>query len=287
MDAGDGRVEAEFLDGLVDSNDSLVASLAYRQRGRIVIRGNLVQISQRIEHTPQPLCKPRSAFDTSLRPFHIAFRRRIRQDEPARDVRTELGDDRIRIDRVLLGFRHLLNRARRDQAAGGYLDPGIAFLRHFRWLQPLSGSGFVCLVRDHTLCEQAGEGLAARQVQQADVAHGAGKEAGIEQVQHRVLDAANILVDRQPVGAFFQIVRTGEAGIVPGGVNERVERVGFAARRLAAFRTVDMFPCRVPVQRIAGLSKVTSSGRRTGRSLSGTETIPQSSQWMTGIGQPQ
>src|SRR6185503_12071236 len=38
---------------------------------------------------------------------------------------------------------------------------------------------------------------------------------------------------------------------------------------------------------LPGLSKVTSSGRRTGRSLSGTGTTPHLSQWMTGIGQPQ
>ena len=38
---------------------------------------------------------------------------------------------------------------------------------------------------------------------------------------------------------------------------------------------------------LPGLSNVTSFGRRTGRSASGTGTGPQASQWMTGIGQPQ
>src|ERR1700722_10662075 len=36
-----------------------------------------------------------------------------------------------------------------------------------------------------------------------------------------------------------------------------------------------------------GRSKLTSSGRRTGRSATGTGTTPQASQWITGIGQPQ
>jgi hypothetical protein len=36
-------------------------------------------------------------------------------------------------------------------------------------------------------------------VQMAGLTHGAGEEAGIEQVQDRVLDAADILIDRQPV----------------------------------------------------------------------------------------
>ena len=38
---------------------------------------------------------------------------------------------------------------------------------------------------------------------------------------------------------------------------------------------------------LPGLSKMTSSGSSTGRSLSGTATVPQSSQWIAGIGQPQ
>ena len=37
----------------------------------------------------------------------------------------------------------------------------------------------------------------------------------------------------------------------------------------------------------AGRSKLTSSGSFTGRSDSGTGTVPQLAQWMTGIGQPQ
>src|SRR5512135_2617897 len=38
---------------------------------------------------------------------------------------------------------------------------------------------------------------------------------------------------------------------------------------------------------LPGLSKVTSSGSVTGRSCSGTGTVPYLSQWMIGIGQPQ
>ena len=55
----------------------------------------------------------------------------------------------------------------------------------------------VGLVHHHALREQARERLV-----EADMAgrlHGAGEEARIEQVQDRVLDAADILVDRQPV----------------------------------------------------------------------------------------
>jgi hypothetical protein len=38
---------------------------------------------------------------------------------------------------------------------------------------------------------------------------------------------------------------------------------------------------------LPGRSKVTSSGKVTGRSAFGTGTTPQAGQWMTGIGQPQ
>ena len=53
------------------------------------------------------------------------------------------------------------------------------------------------LVHHHALREEAGERL----LQVADMAgrlHRAGEEAGIEQMQDRVLDAADILIDRQP-----------------------------------------------------------------------------------------
>ncbi len=38
---------------------------------------------------------------------------------------------------------------------------------------------------------------------------------------------------------------------------------------------------------LPGRSKLTSSGNFTGRSFFGTGTMPQASQWITGIGQPQ
>ena len=144
---------------------------------------------------------------------------------------------------------------------------------------------------DHALGEQAGERLATPDL--AVVVQGPGDEAGVEQVQDRVLDAADILVDRQPVvgrGLVDRLggVRVGEAGEVPGAVDEGVEGVGLALGRAAAGRAGDVLPGRVAVQRVAGLVE----GRRrrgstTGSWSSGTGTTPQAAQWMTGIGQPQ
>ena len=77
----------------------------------------------------------------------------------------------------------------------------------------------------HPLGEQAGEGLAHRH--QAGVRQGAADEAGVEQVQDRVLDPADILVDRQPfvgggAGDRFGRGRIGEAGEIPAGIDEGV-----------------------------------------------------------------
>jgi hypothetical protein len=51
-------------------------------------------------------------------------------------------------------------------------------------------------VHDHALREQAGERLVEADV--PGLPHRAGKEAAVEEVQDRVLDAADILIDRHP-----------------------------------------------------------------------------------------
>src|SRR3546814_2637842 len=63
--------------------------------------------------------------------------------------------------------------------------------------KPLAFGGFVRLVRHHALGEQPGERLG--HVQHADMAKRARPEAGVEQVQDRMFDAADILRDRQPL----------------------------------------------------------------------------------------
>ena len=60
-------------------------------------------------------------------------------------------------------------------------------------------------------------------------------------MQDGVLDAADVLVHRQPVfnapiDHGPRAVGTGEADVVPRRIHEGVHGVGFAARRLAAFR---------------------------------------------------
>ena len=71
-----------------------------------------------------------------------------------------------------------------------------------------------------------------------------------------MLDAANILIDRQPVAGDGAVERA-VAGLacetdeIPAGIDERVERVGLAGRGAAAGRAGDMLPARMAVERVA------------------------------------
>ncbi len=110
-------------------------------------------------------------------------------------------------------------------------------------------------MRDHALGKQAIERLGHRQ--HALVLQGARDEPGVEQVQDRVLDPADILVDRQPlVGGRLvdrrRTVRVGEAREVPGRVHEGVERVSLALGLAATLGTGDEAPGRMVQQWVAG-----------------------------------
>ena len=105
--------------------------------------------------------------------------------------------------------------------------------------------------------KSAAKGSAHAQI--AAILHGAGEEARIEQVQDRVLDAADILVDGQPVigrssrSSGSLRMRRAEAGEIPGAVDESVAGVGFARGRAAAAWALDVLPVRMPVERVARL----------------------------------
>ena len=97
---------------------------------------------------------------------------------------------------------------------------------------PLDLDIFAPLVIEHPLREEPGERLA--EADQAEVVHHLHEEPGVEQVEDRVLDPADVLVDRQPVvddlaAERQQLVgRVGVAEEVPGRVDERVHRVRLA-----------------------------------------------------------
>ena len=110
------------------------------------------------------------------------------------------------------------------------------------------------LMRHHPLREQAGERFG--KIDQADVLERAGPEPRVEQVQNRVFDPADILLDRQPLLEHFRIERpvprlAGKTQEIPRGIDESIERIGLAGRGVAALRAGHMLPRRMAQQRIA------------------------------------
>ena len=163
--------------------------------------------------------------DPILRPDHVALGRRIREHEPARGIGAEALDDLVGIDDVALGLRHLLDRADRHRTAVGELNRAAAVRpsleAQFSRRDPGAGAVLVSLVVHHALREEAGERL-AHSARMAGCGHRAGEEAGVEQVEDRVLDPADVLVDGHEAvdggGARRRalVPRVGKAQEVPG-----------------------------------------------------------------------
>ena len=165
-----------------------------------------------------------SAGDTRFRPFHIALWRIVGKDEPARGIGTVFRNDGARVHRIALGFRHGLNPANRHgfgaalhgRAAGAIGGDGeVNFFR----IKPAAISALIAFMLDHALRKQARKGFFHGKMPR--FLHGAGEEARIEQVQNRVFNAANILINRQPAihGALdHRLRRAGraEARVIPG-----------------------------------------------------------------------
>ena len=193
--------------------------------------------------------------------------------------------DIFSIEPIVAGLPVAISMARRPSPSpSNRISPGSSQAPSAR---------LVGFVRDHALREECRERLTRFVEQWPVVPHGAREKARIEQVENCVLDAADVLIDRQP------IVRGVE-------VNRRLRLRGAVKRTKYQEQSTNVSI--VSVSRVAGsphcgqstcfhvgcrssglpgLSNVASSGSLTGRSFAGTGTTPQSSQWMTGIGQPQ
>ena len=135
-------------------------------------------------------------------------------------------------------------------------------------------AGLVNLVRHHPLGEQGVERLDGAGGQVAGDLHGAGKEPRIQQMQDRVFDPADILIDVHPIGGIGHVggasrLRRGKAGVIPTAVHKRIHRVGFAQRRAVAFGAGGVPPGRVPVERVAGDAEIDIIGQFDGQVLFG------------------
>ena len=125
----------------------------------------------------------------------------------------------------------------------------------------------VGLVADHALREQAGKRFGDRD--HAQLGHGAGEKARIEQMQDRVLDAADILIHRQPVIRGVLSTGSSAAGLVKRAKyqDESAKVSSVSVSRTAAPLQAGQVAVFHAVSASSGLPltlKLISSGSRTG-----------------------
>ena len=185
------------------------------------------------------------AFDIGLIPFEILLGGSLEQDEHAGRVGAVAIDHPGRIDAVVLRLRHLfkegLERFTRDRIAGivgiGHIGGGDVFA---------TGRIFVGDGLHHPLGEQAFKRFI--EAEQTAIPQHLGEEAGIEQMQDGVLNAAHVLVHRQPAIDSFaakgqlDVAGVTEAQEIPAGTHEGVHGVGLAPGRFAAAGTRHLHP---------------------------------------------
>src|SRR5881296_131465 len=175
------------------------------------------------DEAPDAVQEARGALDALVVPLQIFFRRRREKLEQAPGVSTVLLADEIVGDHVALRLRHL--RAVLD---------------------------------DYALAEQRRERLV--DCGEAEVAEHLRIEPRVEEMEHRVLDAADVLVDRHPVVRRAPLehpaIVAGRtiAEEVPRRLYESVHRVRLAPRGAAASRTDGVDEARDVRQRRAALA---------------------------------
>ncbi len=257
-------VEAEILEMLAHRGDRLVgeapSGLPRRRDFGRLRRAGLRQRRRRFgDETMEPIEITPGALDPGLGPFEIALRGRVGEHEQARGVGAVGVDDARRRHDVLARLRHLFGApdAHRRLVRGRHVC--VADLFHLLGSEP---ERHICLrillekrpVRDHALGEQSGERLVDAEM--AGLFHRPGEETRIQKVQNRVLDPADILIDGEPVidrRARYGDARArrAKAGEVPRRIDEGVERIGVAPRRMAAGGAIDVLPGRVVIERIS------------------------------------
>ena len=229
-----------------------------RQRGRRQA-GKGLPGELLVDHPPEPGEEPPHPLDAGVLPLLVLVGGAHEEDVEAERIGAEAIDELVGRDHVALRLRHL-------------------------------GAEAV----DHPLVEEPRERLG--EPEQPAVGQRLREEARIHQVEDRVLDPADVLVDGEPVVDERAVERClvvpgiGVAEEVPGRVHERVHRVGLALRRPRPHAGAgNVHPLLGGRQRRAAprAGSRRSQARSTGSSDSGTGTIPHPVQWMIGIGQPQ
>ena len=119
-------------------------------------------------------------------------------------------------------------------------------------------------MRHHALGKQPLEWF--RDIKPPDPLERARPETGVEQVEDRMFNPADILANGQPAFGLFLIERgvfglRGEADEIPATVDKCIKRIGFAPRGFFAIGAGDMFPRRVALKRVAGNVKADIFGQ--------------------------
>ena len=169
-----------------------------RGRGRAVVSDPLGEFAGPLvdDQAPGALQEAVNAVDVLGLPWLLLVERPHEQFVQPERVRAPAFDHVVRIGDVELRLGHLLDPGFERLVRAGEEHPVVP---------PVDGVGVVVLAalvavavgQDHPLVEEPGERLGGRD--QAGVVEHLLPEAGVEQMQHRVLDAADIQVDRHPV----------------------------------------------------------------------------------------
>ena len=193
------------------------------------------------------------------------------------------------LDALVGPVRVVVGRPDEEDVAAGRVRAVALDVRHRADHVALRLGHLRAVARDHPLREEGLDRLLG--LQQVHVRERLHEEARVHQVQDRVLDAADVLVDRHPVVGDGRVerrlvvVRVRVAQEVPRRVDEGVHRVGLAPRGAAAARARRRSPsprptpaasapwARSPRSRAAGPAgppPAPGPGRRSGSGRSGS-----------------
>ena len=192
------------------------------------------------------------AFNGVVRPHGRVFRPTDEHDVEARGVGAVLVDQVLRVDAVSFALAHLADAAVLHYGTVSecaavdvsfFVERVLYLGRRDVVLRAFVGRLEEDVIQEHAVVGHAFERFI--KLQQTHVTHRLRPEAGIEEMQHRVLDAADVLIHRHPVVvarvdhrrlAVDLCIGRGVAHVVPRRIDEGVHRVGFATRGLAALR---------------------------------------------------
>ena len=268
-DRGDRRIEgsaapdvvSDFCQGLV--RVSADGPLHIGQTALIERRGGAPR-QVFVHGLPQTLDETKRALHALIGPFKRLLGRGSEHREQACGIGAEFVDQCLRIHAVVLRLGHRDHAARLDFLAVGTQHGAAALAAlidsdlDIGGIEILDTAGFRLaeenLVQHHALGEQVCKRLLEGYL--AEFVDDPRPKARIEQVQNRVLDAADVLIDGEPVlNPRIEhrpvVVAARKPQEVPGRIHEGVHGVGFAPRRAAAARTIGMQKFFVFEQRVA------------------------------------